>query len=74
MSATPLCNIQTNPFRSASSFTGKIIFHPDTGITTEEQLLCTAATFAFVCGFSFTCLCCYLNFARIISENMLDET
>lgn len=32
-------------------FNIKIIFHPTTGITEEEQVLCTAAAIAFVNSF-----------------------
>ncbi|XP_037035787.1 uncharacterized protein LOC119073979 [Bradysia coprophila] len=44
-SVTPLCNIQMSV--GENDFTGKIIFHPETGITSYEQLLCTAAGIAF---------------------------
>ncbi|KAJ6635112.1 hypothetical protein Bhyg_13695 [Pseudolycoriella hygida] len=42
-SAGPVCNIQTDPH----FFAGKIIFFQDMGMTTEEQLICTAVAFAF---------------------------
>ncbi|XP_037041180.1 uncharacterized protein LOC119077910 [Bradysia coprophila] len=42
-SASPLCHLNIEP----DEFTGKIVFHPETGITADEQLLCTAAAFAF---------------------------
>lgn len=49
-STTPLCNIQMPNVEvySPTDFNIKIIFHPHTGITEEEQLLCTAAAIAFV--------------------------
>ncbi|KAG4074704.1 hypothetical protein HA402_008802 [Bradysia odoriphaga] len=42
-SASPLCHLNIEPYE----FTGKIVFHPETGITADEQLLSTAAAFAF---------------------------
>ncbi|XP_037042238.1 uncharacterized protein LOC119078688 [Bradysia coprophila] len=50
-SIDPLCNIKANnrfEFLTHSfDFSGNITFYPDTGITIEEQQLCTAATFAY---------------------------
>lgn len=49
-SVTPFCNIQI-PIGGGLNeidFTGKVIFHPETEMTTEEHLLCTAAAIAFV--------------------------
>lgn len=48
--SSPLSNIQL-PYAdiyNSGEFNGTIIFHPESGITTEEQLLCTAAAIAFV--------------------------
>ncbi|XP_037043782.1 uncharacterized protein LOC119079823 [Bradysia coprophila] len=48
-SPNPLCNIKI-PYGKIfieNEFSGTIIFHPDTGITNIEQLLCTAAAIAF---------------------------
>lgn len=42
----------TDKYKSGE-FSGTIIFHPETGVSTEEQLLCTAAAIAFVI---FICL------------------
>lgn len=36
---------------SSEEFDGTIIFHRETGINAEEQLLCTAAAIAFVIHF-----------------------
>lgn len=47
---TPLCHLQmpdSNIYNSRE-FNVKIIFHPNTGITEDEQLLCTAAAIAYV--------------------------
>lgn len=49
-STTPICNIQT-PYSYTVTHrgcSGKIVFNQETGITTEEQLLCSAAAIAFV--------------------------
>lgn len=40
----PLCNINIKPYE----FSGKMIFHPSAGITKDDQILCTAAMFAYV--------------------------
>lgn len=46
----PLCSIQMPDVEiyNPTEFNVKLIFHPQTGITQEEQLLCTAAAVAFV--------------------------
>lgn len=41
---------------NSGEFNGTIIFHQETGITTEEKLLCTAAAIAFVIVIT-QCLC-----------------
>lgn len=53
-----------------AEFNGKIIFHPETGITTEEQLLCTAAAIAFVIYFLFifNIILCLFNFPESYNE------
>lgn len=46
----PLCNIQMTGADGSKlgEFNMKIVFHPETGITEEEQLICTAGATAFV--------------------------
>ncbi|KAJ6646196.1 hypothetical protein Bhyg_01407 [Pseudolycoriella hygida] len=49
MMSSPLCHLQMPNVEiyNKNEFDVKIIFYPQTGITEEEQLLCTAAAIAF---------------------------
>ncbi|KAG4071148.1 hypothetical protein HA402_003280 [Bradysia odoriphaga] len=47
--SSPICNIQmpNADVYNSEEYDGTIIFHPETGINADEQLLCTAAAIAF---------------------------